>query len=132
MGVEPFLISSVLSCVIGQRLVRRVCSSCAEPWSPPPEALDFWGLSPDPEARFLKARGCSRCRHSGYRGRVGIYEVLPVDENLQSLIASNASERDLLIAAREAGNFTTMREDAAIKAQQGITTLEEAAAKVVL
>jgi len=132
MGVEPFLIASVLSCVIGQRLVRRVCESCAVPWSPPPKALDFWGLSPDSESLFLKAQGCHRCRHTGYRGRVGVYEVLPISENLQSLIANNASEGDLRAAARDEGNFVTMREDAAIKVQMGITTLEEAAANVVL
>ncbi|MFT5405890.1 MAG: type IV pilus assembly protein PilB [Verrucomicrobiales bacterium] len=132
MGIEPFLIASVLSCVIGQRLVRRVCESCAVPWSPPPEAMDFWELSPDSESRFLKAHGCHRCRHTGYRGRVGVYEVLPISENLKSLIASNASEGDLRAAAREEGNFVTMREDAAIKVQQGLTTLEEAAANVVL
>jgi type IV pilus assembly protein PilB len=132
MGVEPFLIASVLSCVIGQRLVRRVCESCAVPWSPPPNALDLWGLSPDSESRFLKAKGCHRCRHTGYRGRVGVYEVLPISENLQSLIASNANEGDLRAAARDEGNFTTMREDAAIKVQMGLTTLEEAAANVVL
>ncbi len=132
MGIEPFLIASVLSCVIGQRLVRRVCENCAEPWSPPLKALNFWGLGPDPESRFLKARGCHRCRHTGYRGRVGVYEVLPIGEKLQSLIASNASEGDLRAAAREEGNFVTMREDAAIKVQRGITTIEEAAANVVL
>jgi type IV pilus assembly protein PilB len=132
MGIEPFLIASVLSCVIGQRLVRRVCPSCAEPWSPPPEVLGFWGLMPDSESQFVKARGCHRCRHTGYRGRVGVYEVLPISENLQSLIASRASEADLRAAAREEGNFVTMREDAAIKIQKGMTTLEEAAAKVVL
>jgi type IV pilus assembly protein PilB len=132
MGIEPFLIASVVSCVIGQRLLRRVCASCAEPWSPPPEVLDFWGLSPNPESNFLKAKGCSRCRHTGYRGRVGVYEVLLIGEKLQSLITSNASEIDLLAAAREEGDFATMRDDAAMKAQKGMTTLEEAAAKVVL
>jgi type IV pilus assembly protein PilB len=132
MGIEPFLIASVLSCVIGQRLVRRVCPNCAEPWSPPAKALEFWGLSPDPQSRFLKAKSCQHCRHTGYRGRVGVYEVLPIGESLQSLIASHASEGDLRAAARDEGNFVSMREDAAIKIQKGITTLEEAAANVVL
>lgn len=132
MGIEPFLISSVLSCVIGQRLVRRVCDSCAEPWSPSPKALEYWGLEPDSEARFVKARGCHRCRHTGYRGRVGIYEVLTISENLHSLIAGRASEAELLAAAQAEGNFLTMREDAALKIQQGVTTLEEAAANVAL
>lgn len=132
MGIEPFLIASVLSCVIGQRLVRRVCPSCAAPYSPPSKALDFWGLRPDSESKFLKAMSCHRCRHTGYRGRVGIYEVLPIGENLQSLIANNAGEGELRAAARDEGNFVSMREDAAIKVQKGITTLEEAAANVVL
>ena len=132
MGIEPFLIASVLSCVIGQRLVRRVCSHCAEPYMPSANALDYWGLSPDPEARFLKAKGCHHCRHTGYRGRIGVYEVLPLTENLQSLIANQASEAELMAAAKEAGNFTTMREDAANKIRKGITTLEEATANVAI
>lgn len=132
MGIEPFLIASVLSCVIGQRLVRRVCSSCAEPWSPPAEVLSFWGLSPVSESRFVRAKGCHRCRHTGYRGRIGVYEVLLIGEKLQSLIARRASEADLRSAAYEEGDFTSMREDAAIKIKNGMTTLEEAAANVVL
>lgn len=132
MGIEPFLIASVLSCVIGQRLVRRVCSSCAEPWSPPAEVLSFWGLSPVPESRFVRAKGCHRCRHTGYRGRIGVYEVLLIGEKLQSLIARRASEADLRSAAYEEGDFISMREDAAIKIKNGMTTLEEAAANVVL
>ena len=132
MGIEPFLISSVLSCVIGQRLVRRVCDCCAEPWTPPQKALDFWGLEPDADSRFVKASGCHRCRHTGYRGRVGIYEVLAITEKVQSLIARRADESELLEAARSEGNFRTMREDAAEKIRTGVTTLEEAAANVAL
>ena len=131
MGIEPFLISSTITCIIGQRLLRRVCDTCAEPWSPPPEALNYWGLSNHPESKFLKAKGCSRCRNTGYRGRVGVYEVLLLSDRLQELITANATESELLEAARAEG-FTTMRDDAAIKAQMGYTTLEEAAAKVAL
>ena len=132
MGIKPFLIASVLSCVIGQRLVRRVCTSCAEPWLPPEDMLNFWGLRPDSESLFLKAKGCHHCRHTGYRGRTGVYEVLPVSERLQSLIANRAGEAELRAAAREEGNFTTMREDAAEKIRRGITTFEEATANVAL
>ena len=132
MGIEPFLISSVLSCVIGQRLVRKVCQDCAETWTPPAKALTFWGLEPDENANFLKAKGCSRCNHTGYRGRIGIYEVLKVDAELQTLIANGASEAVLKESAMQDGRFTTMRQDAALKAQRGDTTLEEAAAEVVL
>ncbi len=132
MGIEPFLISSTIACVIGQRLLRRVCDACAEPWSPPPEVMGFWGLQADPESKFLKAKGCSRCRNTGYKGRVGVYEVLLIGEKLQELITASATEGELLTAARAEGNFTTMRDDAAIKAQMGLTTLEEAAANVAL
>jgi type IV pilus assembly protein PilB len=132
MGIEPFLISSVLSCIIGQRLVRRVCHSCAELYTPPPKALEYWGLQPDSESQFVKAQGCQRCHYTGYRGRVGIYEVLPITENLQTLIARRATEAELLAAARAEGNFRTMREDGALKIKRGITTLEEAAANVAL
>jgi type IV pilus assembly protein PilB len=132
MGVEPFLIASVLSCVIAQRLVRRVCPACAEPWSPPTEALEFWGLKLDSGSRFVRATGCHSCRHTGYRGRLGVYEVLPITESLQSLIANRASEAELRACARAEGNFATMREDAATKIRTGITTLEEAAANIAL
>lgn len=132
MGIEPFLISSTIACIIGQRLLRRVCDACAEPWTPPPEVMNFWGLRPDPNSRFVKAKGCSRCRNSGYKGRVGVYEVLAIGERLQELITEGASEAELLAVARSEGNFTTMRDDAAIKAQMGLTTLDEAAAKVAL
>lgn len=132
MGIEPFLIASVLSCVIGQRLVRKVCENCAEPWTPPPKIFEFWGLDPNSESRFFKAKGCGRCHQTGYRGRMGIYEVLQIDETLQSLIARGASENELRKAAHEGGNFMTMQQDTALKVQQGHTTVEEAAAKVVL
>ncbi len=132
MGIEPFLISSVLSCVIAQRLVRKVCEDCAEPWTPPPEALSFWGIPTNTDSNFLKPQGCSRCRHTGYRGRLAIFEVLNIDENIQSLIASGAGENELLAAAIASGNFMTMREDVALKASRGQTSLDEAAAKVAL
>ena len=132
MGIEPFLIGSVLTCVIAQRLVRRVCGACAEPWAPPAEVLKFWGLEPDPEARYVRAKGCHRCRHTGYRGRSGVYEVLLIEEALQSLIAGRANETELRAASLAEGNFATLREDAAAKIWSGVTTLEEAAANVAL
>ena len=132
MGIEPFLIASVVSCVIGQRLLRKVCDKCAEPWSPPPEAIEFWELDPNAESNYVKAGKCSACRQSGYKGRVGIYEVLLLDDNLKSLISNSASETELLEAAQAGGNYTTMRQDAGIKAQLGYTTFEEAASKVAL
>ena len=132
MGIEQFLIASVLSSVIAQRLVRRVCQTCSETWLPPSDALGFWGLSQNSQANYKKAKGCDRCRHTGYRGRVGVYEVLSMSENIQSLIASRADEGELLAAALDEGNFTSMREDAARKIRSGVTTLEEAAGSIDL
>lgn len=73
MEIEPFLVASVLSAVIAQRLIRRVCSNCATAWQPPAQALGFWDLEPAPaDAQFVQAVGCPACRHSGYRGRLGV------------------------------------------------------------
>ncbi len=132
MGIEAFLIASVLTCVIAQRLVRRVCATCAEAWTPPAQALEFWGLSPNANARYVREQGCYRCRHTGYRGRTGVYEVLLIDETLQSLIARRADESELRAAARSNGTFTTLRQDAAEKIRKGETTLTEASANVAL
>lgn len=132
MGVERFLIASVLSSVIAQRLVRRVCPACSEIWSPSSDALGYWGLSQDPGASYKKAKGCDRCRHTGYRGRLGVYEVLAVSEGIQAQIASRADEGQLRAAALDEGGFTSMREDAAQKIRSGLTTLEEAAGNIDL
>lgn len=132
MGIESFLISSVLSCVIGQRLVRRICEDCEEPYNPPASALEFWGLEDDGESKFLRGTGCHRCRQTGYRGRIGIYEVLKIDDQLKSLIANGAEESVLLKTALASGHYTTMKHDALIKVQQGLTTLEEVTAEIAL
>ena len=132
MGIESFLISSVLSCVIGQRLVRRICEDCAKPYEPPSSALAFWDLEAHGQSKFLSATGCNRCRQTGYRGRIGIYEVLKIDDQLKSLIANGAEEAVLLETALKGGHYTTMKQDAAIKVQQGLTTLEEVSAEIAL
>jgi type IV pilus assembly protein PilB len=132
MGIESFLISSVLSCVIGQRLVRRICEDCKEPYNPPASALEFWGLEDDRESKFLRGTGCHRCRQTGYRGRIGIYEVLKIDDQLKSLIANGVEESVLLKTALASGHYTTMKQDALIKVQKGLTTLEEVTAEIAL
>ena len=132
MGVESFLISSVLSCVIGQRLVRRICEDCAEPYDPPASALEFWSLENDGKSKFLRGTGCHRCRQTGYRGRIGIYEVLKIDDQLKSLIANSAEESVLLKTALASGHYTTMKQDASIKVQQGLTTVEEVTAEIAV
>ena len=131
MGIEPFLVASVLMVSFAQRLVRRVCRDCGELYSPSRESLDFWGLSSERDIQFRKAVGCDACRHSGYQGRCGIFEVLVVDDVIQEMIASNASAQQIGQVAREQGGMKILKEDAAQKLRSGITTPEEAMSTVI-
>ena len=126
MGVKPFLVASSVKAVMAQRLVRRVCKNCAEPTEPQPEELrlleadikDFEGAS------LMKGRGCDTCGGSGYKGRMGIYEIFMVTEELQSLIFENKPSNEIRDAARRQG-MRTLRDDGLRKAMAGSTTLEE-------
>jgi type IV pilus assembly protein PilB len=131
MGIEPFLISAVLTVSFAQRLVRRVCANCGKPYNPPRQVLEYWGER-DGVPRFMRGEGCFLCRHTGYRGRTGIFEVLVVDESIQNLILGRAPNHEIVKVARASGRFVTLHEAAAEKAWQGITTLEEAAATVMV
>jgi len=126
MGVEPFLVSSVLIVSFAQRLLRRVCPHCATPYTPTAKALEFWGLEEMGDVQFMKPGTCYNCAHTGYQGRVGIYEVLPIDDTIKELIAAKATTLDINRAARQIGNLRTLKQDAAEKLVQGITSQEEA------
>jgi type IV pilus assembly protein PilB len=132
MGIEPFLVSSVMLVSIAQRLVRKVCPYCKKPHKPPTEALQFWGLDKVDDADFVKGSGCFNCMDKGYRGRTGIYEVLIIDEMIQDMILNRKSAQDITRAARQAGTLTTLKEDAAQNILRGITTMEEAASAVMV
>ena len=127
MGVEPFLVASTLLVAVGQRLVRRVCKNCSEPYNPPPKMVEQLKLSPKSKINFMKGRGCPSCNNTGYKGRTGIYEVLLIDEVVQELIIQRASSKDIAKAAVQAKTFRTMKMDAISKVAKGETTLEEAA-----
>jgi len=131
MGIEPFLVSSVLLVSFAQRLLRTVCSHCAEPYQPDRKIIEAWGMDKYENPRFLQAVGCPRCMFTGYRGRTGVFEVLMVDEDIQALILRGATAHEINRAAVEAGTLRMLREDAAEKVARGITTLEEAASKVM-
>jgi len=126
IGVEPFLVGSSLTLVIGQRLVRRPCEDCALPYLPSPRVLQLLGLTErDFEgATPRRGKGCDRCAGTGYLGRVGVYEVLPITAALRQVLLSTPSERALAAAARSAG-LVTMRVAAIQKAMRGETTFEE-------
>jgi type IV pilus assembly protein PilB len=132
MGIEPFLVSSVMLASFAQRLVRTICPSCIEPYQPPPEALGYWGLQEVENSNFMHGKGCFNCMHTGYKGRTGVYEVLIIDEMVQNMVLKKNSAQEIGQAAQQNGNFTTLKEDAADKVVRGITTLEEAASAVLV
>jgi type IV pilus assembly protein PilB len=132
MGIEPFLVSSVMALSIAQRLVRKVCVYCRKPHTPPLEALKFWEMELRGDARFVQGTGCFNCMDKGYRGRTGIYEVLPIVEHIQEMILGRRTAQEITRAAREAGILRTLKEDAAQKVMDGITTLEEAASAIIV
>jgi type IV pilus assembly protein PilB len=131
MGIEPFLVSSVMLVTIAQRLVRKVCPYCAKPYSPPKEALKLWGLDKAQGANFMRGTGCFNCMDMGFKGRTGLYEVLIIDEFVEDMILKQASAQAITRAARQSGRLTTLKDDAARKVLEGVTTLDEAASAVM-
>ena len=131
MGIEPFLVSSVLLVSFAQRLVRKVCSNCAEPYIPTDNGLSALGLDMSSGCRFLRGKGCHMCMNSGYKGRTGVFEILKIDEEIQEMINQKASSGEITRAAVRAGKLRTLREDAAEKVCQGVTTAEEAVSMVM-
>ena len=132
MGLEPFLISSTLLVSIAQRLVRRNCPHCAEPYDPPMQARAALGLEDAEGITFMRGKGCHRCNNSAFSGRVGVYEVMQVDDMVRDMILRRASSHDMTKAAVAAGLMRTLRDDAAYKVSQGVTSLEEAASAVLV
>lgn len=134
MNVEPFLISSTLLCAIAQRLLRRVCEDCkttaqltraeAEKMFNPETVKALFDAAKSEEITIAKANGCEKCTNTGYRGRVGIYEVLENSPKIQELIARRATSEEIHAEARAEG-MTTVTEDGAQKIIAGVTTVEE-------
>ncbi len=131
MGIEPFLISSVLLVSFAQRLMRRVCTHCARPYTPPEQGLLSLGLEQSSNCTFLQGQGCPRCMHTGYKGRVAAFEVLKVDDTVRDMIMHQASAAEINQTLIQEGKLSTLREDAARKICQGLTTVEEGLAKVM-
>jgi type IV pilus assembly protein PilB len=132
MGIEPFLVASALLVSFAQRLVRTVCPYCAEPYRPPESALVAWGLDKVEKPNFRRGKGCYQCMNTGYKGRTGIFEVLMNDEIIQEMILKRKSAQDITRTACAEGKLRTLKDDAASKVLQGITTLEEAASAVMV
>ncbi|OFW55653.1 MAG: type IV-A pilus assembly ATPase PilB [Candidatus Solincola sediminis] len=126
MGIEPFLIASAVDCVSSQRLTRKLCARCKEPYEPDPDFLEKVGFTwEDMEEKVLfRSKGCAACNKTGFKGRIGVYEVLEVSENIEKLVARNAPHVEIAEMARSEG-MRTMREEGFAKARQGVTSLEE-------
>ena len=126
MGIEPFLVATAVNCIAAQRLVRKVCSGCAEDIDTSPQTLIQVGFAPD-EVKSLKVkrgRGCEKCKHTGYKGRIGLFEVLAFTDEIRDMILTGASSIELKRRAIEEG-MVTLRTAGLHKIRDGVTTLEE-------
>lgn len=132
MGIEPFLVSSVILVSIAQRLVRTVCPYCKEPYRPSEKALAAWGLYDAIGTNFQRGRGCSQCMNTGYKGRTGIFEILVNDAVIQDMILKKYPAQEITRKAAAEGRLRTLMDDAAGKVIQGITTIEEAASAIII
>ncbi len=126
MGIKPYLVASTLQAVLAQRLVRCVCSNCREQYQPKPEELNALNLKKEDlsEATFYKGKGCPECNDSGYKGRIGIFELLIMDDTLREMIFERKSSAEIKTKAVELG-MKTLREDGKQKVLKGITTIGE-------
>jgi type IV pilus assembly protein PilB len=135
MGVEPFLTASAVDCVIAQRLVRKLCDHCKESFRPSSESLRQSGFSAEAierhgELTLFNAVGCPRCNNTGYKGRMGIYEVMPVTEAVERLIVERKSADELGRVARAEG-MVSLRQDGLERVLQGHTSIEEISRVIV-
>lgn len=126
VGVQPFLIASSVIAILAQRLVRVVCQKCKEPYKPPIEEIKAAGIKPEQlaNANFLRGRGCQHCQNSGFRGRLGIFELLRLNSQIREMTFNREATQTIRKVARATG-MRTMLQDGIMKALNGITTLEE-------
>jgi type IV pilus assembly protein PilB len=126
MGIEPFLVASSLNLVCAQRLVRRICKNCTEPDPTPPPALMQAGFSAEDAKKVVpnRGKGCEKCNNTGYKGRVGLYEVMEITEEIRELVLVGASALELRRKAVEEG-MLTLRNSGLRKVKEGVTTIEE-------
>src|SRR6476659_5865386 len=128
MGIEPFLVASSVNLICAQRLVRRCCANCKEPHAMPPAALIQAGCTPEEAEKVvpMKGKGCDRCNKTGYKGRVGLYEVMEVTDELKELVLVGASGLELRRTAIDEG-MITLRQSGLRKVMDGMATVEEVA-----
>jgi type IV pilus assembly protein PilB len=122
MNIEPFVISTSLLAVIAQRLARRICSKCKESYTPSEKELSLYPQLKDlKKPTFYRGKGCEKCKHTGYKGRIGLYEVLEVNQQVNELILQKALSTEI----EKAAGLKSMLDDGIEKVQKGVTTIEE-------
>ena len=125
MGVEPYLIAVSLRGVISQRLVRRLCTRCAEPYRPEEYELQYLGLPTDGDYTFYKAVGCSQCNKTGYKGRIAVHEILLINNEMKDMISRSATVNEITKFAIE-GGMSTLKDESVKLIKNGITSFNEA------
>ena len=135
LGIDPFLVGSAVSVILAQRLVRRVCATCVfdDTSNVPAKTLVDIGFQPDAIGSFqvMKGKGCATCNGTGYKGRVGLFEVMEITEGIRDLIMVGATAVEIKRKALEEG-MLTLRMSGLEKIKQGITTIEEVLRETVL
>ena len=126
IGVEPYLIASGVRGIISQRLVRRVCPSCRQAYHPTEEEFEILGLKPDPAVEFYRGTGCPMCFNTGYRGRIGVFEILMLDRELRASITGGATRETLQQAIDKSTSYNSMKDSCIRLVLEGVTTIEEA------
>jgi type IV pilus assembly protein PilB len=124
MGVEPFLISSSVNAIIAQRLVRKICKDCKRSYVPSKEILDRLGEQLPKGGKFYRGEGCKSCKNTGYKGRIGIFEMLMLNDKIRDMILTKVSSTQIKAVAQESG-MKTLREDGIEKVLDGSTTIDE-------
>ena len=124
IGVEPYLISAAVNAILAQRLVRKICQTCREDYTPTEEMREFLTLQGFTSEKIYRGKGCDRCRKTGYAGRLGIYELLVMDDHLRDMVTRNPDVNLLRKLCRERG-LVSLREDGFQKVKAGMTTVDE-------
>jgi len=132
LGLEPFLMTATIEGIVAQRLVRKICPHCKTEYEPTEEMLMELNLRPEDVGgkRFFYGKGCDKCNRSGYRGRLGIFEIMVFNDELRDLVMNNASTSVLREAARRAG-MKTLRENGLAAIYDGITTIDEVSRETI-
>ena len=133
LGLEPFLITATLEGVIAQRLVRRICSNCKAEFVPNEEQLMELELRPEDVVgkKFNYGKGCENCNNTGYRGRLGIYEIMTLDDEMRDMIIKHASTQVLRAESRKRG-MRTLRTSGLLAIYDGVTSIEEVVRETIM